>query len=1207
MLICPVCACSNPDDSVSCEHCNTPFDPEVAGAAEVEDQQTTDASSSASAGRSAGVAHGFREVSPGDVIGDRYELLERLGRGGMGTVYKAHDRELDRVIAVKIIRPDLISSPTAVRRLKQETLLARQIAHRNVVRVFDLGIAAGTRFITMEFVEGETLRVVLRKRGTLPVSDAVAIMKQVCEGLDAAHSEDVIHRDLKPANVIISKDGRTRILDFGLARSFEETGITRTGVVLGTPDYMSPEQALGQTVDARSDIFAFGVMFYELLSGVLPFTGKTLIEALMSRTREPARPIDVLAPEVPTNLAHLVMRCLESDVIRRYQSAHAILEDLNAPPGRRSAARAPARGTIAPGTLLGSRYRVEALAGSGGMGKVYRATDLDLHRTVALKVVRPDLASDPETLQRLRDEISVASRISHRNVLRIHDLGEANGVQFVSMAWADGEDLSELLRRSAPLPEERIVQLAGEMAAGLEAAHEQGIVHRDLKPSNVLLDSAGHACIADFGLAHVVDKEGTRRSGHDGRADDETRLAANRAGEIPGTPRYMSPEQVEGKPVDARSDIYSLGLILYEMATGNIPFKDDSVFQTLAQRVAETPKSAKLLNPAISDKLSGVIARALEREPERRYQSANELLEDLRHKPKPVEVADSSRWTRKWMYGAGAALVALAVLGSVWFARHSRAPTQPPTNGRYIAVLPFRAAGADPNLKYEAEGIGEAISQRLFSLNGVHPVSPLALQQIDLTQPESAIARKLGANLILQGSVQGEGDHLAVIANIDNAETNKRVWSRSFSGLRADLLTLEDEICTEVIRALDVTPTTNERARMAVQPTEDVSAYDLYLKGRDTLKTRHDAAGDKAALALFEQARAKDPSFALAWTGVADASLELYGRGKESFWAEKALAAAREARNRNDSLPEVHFALGSVYSATGKNAQAIEEIKRALQLEPNSDDGYLRLARAYFAAGQSQAALGAFNHAVELNPYYWYNHNRLGVAYAQMGRNEEALKELKRSVELNPSAASSYSNMGVIYLHQGKWKDCIAMSSKAIELRPSAIAYTNLGSAYFYLGQYSQAIAADEKAVEMSPDQQVMVGNLADAYRQAGQWEKAQAAYDHAIELAYNQLEINPRDASALGSLALYYARKGGTDQSLQLIARARSIDSTDDTLMYDEAIVNALARRTRDALSALKRAVANGYSVEYARSEPDLKSIRSLPSFEDSLARANR
>ena len=224
-------------------------------------QQTTDASASVRAGGIATAAL-TSEISPGAVLAERYEILERLGQGGMGTVYKAHDLELDRTIAIKILRRDVVSSPTAIRRLKQETLLARQIAHRNVVRVFDLGVAEGRRFITMEFIEGESLRTVLLRRGRLPPQEAVAIMAQVCEGLHAAHIEDVIHRDLKPANIIISKDGRVRIVDFGLARTFEDTGITRTGIVLGTPDYMSPEQALGKPLDARSDFFAFGLIFY---------------------------------------------------------------------------------------------------------------------------------------------------------------------------------------------------------------------------------------------------------------------------------------------------------------------------------------------------------------------------------------------------------------------------------------------------------------------------------------------------------------------------------------------------------------------------------------------------------------------------------------------------------------------------------------------------------------------------------------------------------------------------------------------------------------------------------------------------------------------------------------------------------------------------------------------------------------------------------
>ncbi|MBV9405210.1 MAG: protein kinase, partial [Acidobacteriaceae bacterium] len=1115
-----------------------------------------------------------------------YRVVDRLGHGGMGAVYKAYDCELDRVIALKIVRPDVASNPTAIRRLKQETLLARQIAHRNVVRVFDLGIAGGVRFITMEFVEGETLRVLLQRSRKLAPAEAIVILKQICEGLQAAHAEDVVHRDLKPANIIVGRDGRTRILDFGLARPAEETGITRTGVLLGTPDYMSPEQALGQTADARSDIFALGVMLYEMLSGRLPFASQTSIDSFLMRTRQGAPPLHSLEPGIPAKLEQITMRCLEIDPARRYKSAGEILDDLNAPEGATPEPRIAPGDALAPGTMLGSRYRIEAEAGSGGMGRVYRAMDLELNRTVALKVVREDLANNPEALERLKQEITLASRISHRNVLRIHDLGEANGIRFVSMAWADGEDLSELLRDAAPLPEARIFQLAIEICLGLEAAHEQGIVHRDLKPGNVLLDAAGHACIADFGLAHTADVPTT----------------VSRSGEVHGTPRYMSPEQVESKATDARTDIYALGLILYEMATGRIPFRDDSVYQTMAQRVTDKPRDPKLLNPAISDALSRVILRCLEREPGERYQRAADLLEDLRRIAEPEKMVARSRPRRKSLY-ALAALLALAVATIVWLRQRSQI-LAPPENGRYIAVLPFHVVGADPNLKYEAEGIADAISQRLLSLSSVHPVSSRAIEQADLQQPEGEIARKLGANLILAGSVQSQLDRIGVIAHIDNTKTHKQVWSKSFSGLREDLFTLEDEICNEIVSALNVTPSLAERERAAIQPTQDINAYDLYLKGRDLLKTHKDAQDDNAALALFEEACAKDPSFALAWTGVADASLSLYNRKKESFWAEKALAAAREAKTKNDSLPEVHFALGSVDSATGRHAQAVQEIKRALQLEPNSDDGYLRLGRAYLRAGQSETALAAFQKAVDLNPYYWYNHDRLGTAYAELGRNDQALKELHRAVELNANAASAYNNIGVIYLHEGRWNDCIAMLRKVIELRPSANAYTNLGTAYFYQGRYADAVAMDEKAAQMSPGQQIILGNLADSYRQAGQWSKAQATYDRAIEQAYRQLEVNPRDADALGSLALYYARKGGTTQPPLLINQARTIDPGNDTLMYDEAVVDALGGRKEDALKALERALRNGFSVDVAQSEPDLKSIRSLPEFEELLAR---
>ncbi len=452
----------------------------------------------------------------------------------------------------------------------------------------------------------------------------------------------------------------------------------------------------------------------------------------------------------------------------------------------------------------------------------------------------------------------------------------------------------------------------------------------------------------------------------------------------------------------------------------------------------------------------------------------------------------------------------------------------------------------------------------------------------------------------MSGTVQGAGDRIQVIASIDEIESKRqqRIWSQPFTGLRADLFTLEDEIATQIVQALNITPTVEERERAALPPTQNLAAYDLYLKGRDILKNRRDAEAANEALTLFEAACSKDPDFALAWTGVADASLLLYRTKKEGFWAEKALVAAREANRRNNNLPEAYFALGSVYTETGKNAEAVEEIKRALRLAPNSDDGYIRLGHAYAATGQTEAALAAYKKAVELNPYYWYNHKQLGGAYADIGNNREALKEFQRQIDLNPKEWSGYNNIGAIYSLEGRWKDCIPYLEKAIELHPAFDSYSNLGSAYYELGRYPEAIQMYEKAVQLSGNSTVALRNLAQAYRRAGKEQQAFSTYDRAITAAYNQLQVNPQNAEVMGTLAMCYAGKGDLERAEQLIERARSIDGSDGGLMYDEAVVLSLQGRLPDALASLQRALQNGTSLEDVMKDPDLKAVRDLPKF---------
>lgn len=827
------------------------------------------------------------------------------------------------------------------------------------------------------------------------------------------------------------------------------------------------------------------------------------------------------------------------------------------------------------GQMLGSRYRIEAEAGHGGMGRVYRAVDLDLNRTVALKVIRAELADDAVTVARLKQEIRLASEISHPHVLRIHDLGEAEGIRFISMAWVEGEDLEHYLAHRGRLDEQEIRRIAEQLCEGLQAAHDKNIIHRDLKPQNVLMSASGDACISDFGLAQNVDPEASAQ--------------LTQAGQVVGTPRYMSPEQLGGKAVDHRSDIYSLGLVLYEMATGEAP--------ELRQRLSHPPPSPTLANPAISEKLARIILRCLEPDLDRRYAAVRDILQDLRAERAAGRSGQAS-WNRKWAYAAAA--IALAAVGFVIALRRQTREAPPLSKGKYIAVLPFTAASADASLRSYSQGITDALAARLFTLEGVHPVSQAAVERADLNGPVEQIARQVGANVVAEGTVEDRDGRIVVHSKVISVGQRKALSDDTFTGDGSSLLDIENGIYNQIAAAIGARTTAKPAlGKLTAHPTRNAEAYDLYLKGRELLKENRDAEGGERAVQLFEQACAKDPSFVLAWTGVADASLQVYRKRHDSFWAAKALDAARRAAGDGNDLPEVHFTLGSVYTATGKNAEAVEELKRALELEPNSDNGYLRLGRAYLATGQSDAAVSALRKAVDLNPYYWYNHDQLGLAYFRMGRNAEALAEFKNAADLDPSNGAEYNRIGATYWRMGKLQDSIEEFKKVIKLQPSGDAYTNLGTTYFALGRYREAIANFKKAVQINGKNISYMANLADAYRRAGQSEEAAKANGEAIRLAYQQLQVNSQDSATMGYLAMCYARQGDLEKAAEFVHRARGIDPADNQLMYYEAVVSALGGKSQEALAALQEALKKGYSIEEAKLDSDLKTLRTLPEYQ--------
>jgi len=864
---------------------------------------------------------------------------------------------------------------------------------------------------------------------------------------------------------------------------------------------------------------------------------------------------------------------------------------------------------LQPGVLFGGRYEILRILGQGGMGAVYQARDRELDRLIALKVIRPELATDPGILQRFKQELILARNIAHKNVVHIYDLGEAEGIRFISMEYVDGADLRTLLRHDGKFSSREAIGMIEQVCRALDAAHAEGVIHRDLKPQNIMRDKHGRMVVMDFGLARSLGDTGLTQTGA-----------------IVGTLEYMSPEQALGLPLDQRSDIFSVGLIFYELLTGKAPYEADSAIASLMKRTREKARPASDVDPSVPKSVSAIVGRCLEREPVNRYHSVVELLQQLTtweanpnisaealSKMIAHPVVHSSRFNldlpgSRWMWIGGALLLVVlaAVVGRTLLV-HSGSQAEsiargipPLSTGKYLAILPLKRVGGEKTLGYVADGIEEALATKLFQLKEVHLASSDAVEKVAAQDlPVAKLAQQLGVNLVLQGMVQGNSDKLRVTLRLEDA-TKGRLWSREFSGIPGDLLALEDQIYGNLVAALALKPTNQELARSSAHPTENVKAYDLYLQGRNVLRNGHTPDEIRKAVDLFEQAIEKDSNFALAYAGLADASDRMYGESRESLWAQKATMAAEQAGRLSSTLPEVHLSLGSVYSTTGKNAQAISELKRALELAPNSDEAYRRLGDAYLASGRATEAIAAYQNGVTANPYFWWNHNSLGKAYLELGDSAKAMEAFQKVVELAGDNPIGYENIGAVHFREGKWLEAIPYFQKALSVAPDAETYSNLGTCYFFLRRYDESVKMFQKATEMAPNNEQILGNLGDAYRWSGHSDQAAQAYDNAIRLAFQELQVNPRSFNIMGDLALYYAKKGDATNALHYIQRARSISPDDVQLMYWEVQVKALIGKPEDALKALRLALQKGYAAQEAWNDPELAKLQALPQFSE-------
>lgn len=538
-----------------------------------------------------------------------YRVLEKIGQGGMGEVYKAEDRKLGRQVALKLLPPDAAEDETAKRRLLQEARAASALNHPNIVTVYSIEEAEGYAFIVMEYVEGETLKSII-DRGALETSRLIHLGSQVAEALGAAHSAGLIHRDIKPSNILVTSAGQAKILDFGLAKltqisdqslSGKQTmsRLTKTGMVLGTIVYMSPEQTRGEVLDARTDIFSLGCVLYEAATGKVPFSGPSILSVLHEIATADPPPPSTISTNVPQGIDSIIKRCLAKDRNARYSSAAEL-------------------GNALRGLTFANRYQILRELGRGGMGVVHLAHDPLLERDVAIKVISPDLLS-ADAVERFKREARVVAKMDHPAIVHIHDIGEHEGSLFFIMPFVHGTSLRTFLNEQS-LSLGDVLDIGIQVAEGLEYSHLQGVVHRDIKPENIMVarqDSGVRVRVTDFGLA---------------TASTENRLT--RTGSVVGTMCYLSPEQLSTKIVDPRTDVYSLGVVLYECLTGKPPFSGE--VQSVLYRIAhESPDPPRMLGAEIQEELENIIMRCLEKDPAKRPQSAKELADALiRHRSK---------------------------------------------------------------------------------------------------------------------------------------------------------------------------------------------------------------------------------------------------------------------------------------------------------------------------------------------------------------------------------------------------------------------------------------------------------------------------------------------------------------------------------------------------------------------------------------------